>query len=247
MTNPNKNAKLFGSLTTYPNGRKTLEKNTFEVYVGLKKIAKIMRETTDLLLLLVAGGSCSGKGYVCERLDRICQDPFAYLCLDKFWLDNDDPKMPKNSQGYGMFDDPKSYSLREIIRSVNGLCQGESVWVPEYDIWHNRRVRYYGNLVEPRKNICAEGLYAINFLHELPFKTTQDFVRSGPKTRVKTLKVFVEASEKTRLERKIKRDREMFGVTKKEVEDYFFTLVKEAHDTKIEPQRMLADMILIND
>ncbi|MDO8507027.1 MAG: hypothetical protein Q7S53_00465 [bacterium] len=184
------------------------------------------------LVVAVAGGSCSGKSYFCEKLVgaltalNISQ---TKLMLDDYFRDISDPQLPVGSGGLPLFDSPGSYQEAEIKEHLLALVSNKTVECPVYDLTRNKRSHKETVSKNPSEVIIVDGLFAI------------DIVRS---TGVPSRYVFLDASGLLRLKRRINRDAEMFNISPDIITDVFWDQIEPAHQEFIEPQRKFADLII---
>ncbi len=183
-------------------------------------------------LILIAGGSCSGKSYFAARL----KERFAAISksvgtvqLDYYFKDLDDPTMPRNTEGRKLFDLPGSYHLNEYKLAIGQLINGQAVNMPNYDSMANKRLVGLGLRIEPPDIIIAEGLFAISILSsDHPF----------------AIKIFIDADQQFRLNRRIARDTVRCGVSSEIVRDNFVNKVLSCHMRFVEPQKLEADFVI---
>ncbi len=190
---------------------------------GIEKIVEIvnhMRKEKPVILIGIAGGSGSGKGYVAKILSRKLKAEI--LSLDDYYLGIDKVKD-------GNFDSPKALDLETLREHLSRLKRGKAVKRPIYDFRIHKRIGFAR--FEPSKVMILEGLFA---LHDL-LKDELD------------LKVWVEASEETRLKRRIERDVKERGRTEESVVAQWKTWVQPMFKKFVEPQRKRADIVIINE
>jgi len=216
----------------------TQEKIPEEVATKLSLMISIRSE--PIVLVAIAGGSCSGKSYFMRCFSNHLTEQgnsHSLLRLDDYFKDIDDPTLPRDDKRRVIFDSPNSYRHELFLRHLRELARGKSVDCPVYDLANNRVVLAESKKVLPQRIILAEGLHAIRFV-ELIKKDRHRFYG------VYSIAVFIDASTETRLARRIERDKKLFNVAKELVENYFFSKVEPAHQEFIEPQRNLANLIV---
>ncbi len=183
-------------------------------------------------LILIAGGSCSGKSYFAARLKERCttiNKSVGTVQLDYYFKDLDDPTMPRNAEGRKLFDLPGSYHLNEYKLAIGQLINGQAVNMPNYDSLANKRLVGLGPRIEPPDIIIAEGLFAISILSsDYPF----------------AIKIYIDADQQLRLNRRIARDTMRCGVSSEMVRDYFVNKVVPCHARFVEPQKLEADFAI---
>lgn len=211
----------------------------YEFYDGLHAIAdKILKgrskriERTINLVVAVAGGSCSGKSYFCEKLVETLTEfniSQTKLILDDYFRDISDPQLPVGGGGLPLFDSPDSYQETEIKEHLLALVSGKTVECPVYDLTRNKRSYKKTVSKNPSEVIIVDGLFAI------------DIVRS---INVPSRYVFLDTSGLLRLKRRINRDVGRFNISPDIITDVFWNQIEPAHQEFVEPQKQFADLII---
>jgi uridine kinase len=111
---------------------------------------------------VVAGPSGSGKSRLCDRLHARFAVPVVNL--DDFYLDGDDPSLPRTSLGAGReivdWDDPRSWSRDAALEALETLCRDGAVDLPVYDISRSTRTGTHRVELRGSAYVVAEGLFA---------------------------------------------------------------------------------------
>lgn len=206
----------------------------FLLNTGIQAAMRCVIRSAKPVLMLVAGGSCSGKGYFSDLLERSREATGASVSvvqMDGCFRDFDDPQMPRDGR-YPVFDHPGSYHMDEVKKYVADLMRGEDIKYPQYDILENRRKIGEYTPIRAADLVIIEGLFAIRELSDLECGSI--------------IKVFIEASESTRLKRRIERDRK-YGIGREDVKWIFYNLVAPLHRKYVEPQILMADIVIVNN
>ncbi len=201
---------------------------------GLTEIERKINCSQKPVLIVVCGGSCSGKTYFTEELRKRILMTFgqpAVAPLDFYFKDLDDLTMPRNEEGRRLFDVPGAYMTEDYVYDIGMLLSGKTVRLPSYDFKASKRLAESGDSVGPSRIIIAEGLFTLELLSG---------IHSG------TIKVYVDADFDTRLSRRIARDTVRYNVSEEVVITNFMNKVEKCHRQYVEPQKLLADMILCN-
>lgn len=103
-------------------------------------------------VVIVAGPSGVGKSHLARLLG------WSVLRLDDFYLDGDDPRLPRSTLGIPDWDDPDSWDAVAAVGAIAELCASGEVDVPAYDIAASARTGTQHLLVGDR--FIAEGLFA---------------------------------------------------------------------------------------
>lgn len=181
-------------------------------------------------LVGVAGGSGSGKTTLVRALrDRL---PPGSVCL----MSQDDYYLPREAQardanGQVNFDLPTAVDLDALAADLRTLLAGLPVRRTEYTF--NNAGREAG-VVEmlPAPVVLVEGLF---LLHHAPVRDLLD------------LRVFIEASERSQLDRRLRRDAEERGYGEREVMYQWEHHVLPAYREYLLPYRHLCDLHVVNE
>lgn len=177
-------------------------------------------------LVAITGGSGSGKTWLTRRLQRRLGGSAGRLSLDDFYRDLS--HLPARQRASTNFDDPGAIDWAEFRACLQGIRAGQEVQVPRYDFTtHTRCVRR--RRWRRRAVVLVEGLWVLH----------RPEVRS-----LFALRVFVEAPEALRLQRRMERDRRERGRSAASILRQFRGQVAPMHDWFVEPQRRWADRIV---
>lgn len=204
--------------------------NTIE---GVSVLIDMISAKLKPLLVIIAGGSCSGKTYFTELLCRTCNMRSianSSVPLDLFFKDGNDSTLPKINSRKD-FDQLESYRLHEYWKCLENLLRGKKTHSPTYDKVRNKVVSDFGEVVISSPVIITEGLFAITLLR-------------GHFKHAEKIMVYIEANTEIRLERRIERDKELFGVSENIIKERFFYKVHPSHIKNVEPQKNFADLII---
>ncbi len=209
-------------------------KRHYTMETGIQEVLSLVLSSSKPVLVLVAGGSCSGKGYFSDRLEKLSMRfgiSVSTINMDGCFRDIDDPVLPYFGKT-PIFDVPDSYHLDEIRKYVLDLILGKDIRYPEYDVWNNRRKKEKFNLIRSSDLIIVDGLFAISELADLGY--------------CRAIKIFVEADESIRMKRRIDRD-EKYGVNRDLIKSVFLDRIAPLHMIYVEPQRSMADIVIVNN
>jgi uridine kinase len=181
---------------------------------------------TPPYVVLIAGGSCSGKSTLAVELARRAGLHSTLIVHEDSYYQH----RPATTEAEALatnFDRPEAKDRALLAGHLSALRAGTAIPEVAYDFaTHSRRDT--GRMLEPRPLIIVEGLHTL-----LP-----------PVGPLGDLRIFVEAAEHIRIARRIQRDVEERGRTVDGVIRQFQSQVRPAHDTTVEPQREMADMIV---
>ena len=178
-------------------------------------------------ILGVAGGTCSGKTTVAERLvEMMGEEHLALVKLDSYYWTRDD--LPIDERALMNYDHPDSFDWPLLIEHVRSLCAGDAIGVPIYDYAHHTRSGEV-RIVGPAKIVVIEGILVLDVpdLRELF-----------------DLKVYVDADADLRFIRRLQRDVVERGRTTESIVTQYLETVRPCHLQFIEPSKRYADVII---
>jgi uridine kinase len=183
-------------------------------------------QRTRPFVLGVAGGTCSGKTTVAERLAEVVgPEHLALLRLDSYYVDT--PEKPLEERARLNYDHPDAFDFDLLQHHVAELCVGHTVDVPVYDYAFHRRSGQTVR-VPSAKVVVVEGILV---LYEPALRELFD------------LKVFVDADADLRLIRRLQRDVLERGRTTESIVAQYLETVRPSHMQFIEPSKRYADVI----
>ncbi|MCZ2471519.1 uridine kinase [Aquirufa ecclesiirivi] len=178
----------------------------------------------------ITGGSASGKTLFLQRL--MAQFPSEEICL----LSQDNYYRPKQHQtkdenGIENFDLPGAIDDEAFAKDVEKLRSGEIVTREEYTFNNSSKVpdilHFY-----PRKILVVEGIFVFHFLEV---------------AKLLDLKIFIDAQNKIKLKRRIKRDNEERGYDLQDVMYRWKYHVKPTYEEFIRPHKKSCDIVIPNN
>lgn len=174
-------------------------------------------------LIGIGGGSGSGKTTLARELVESVDA--LVLSLDSYYRDLS--HLTHEERALWNFDHPDALEWPLLAEHLTSLAAGESIARPEYDFsTHTRKPG--GEILRPQQVVIVEGIFA---LHD-----------AAPRSAYR-LRIFVDAPEAVRLERRVIRDVIERGRTPESVEEQFDATVRPMHDKYVEPTRLSADLI----
>jgi uridine kinase len=193
-----------------------------------------MREATGVkkrekqpYIIGVCGGSGSGKTTFCDQLLALLgPDRAAHLSQDDYYKDLS--HLSPQARAEVNFDHPDSIEFGLLSEHLDRLGQGEPVAVPTYDFsTHTRSGRQH--IISPKPVVLVEGI--LLFSHDV---TVEKF----------DYRVFIEAREAVRFERRLHRDVKERGRSAESVTRQFQSTVRPMHNLFVEPRRQMADRVI---
>ena len=181
-------------------------------------------------IILVAGGSASGKTYVTNKvISNINSENIVRITIDDFYKDNSNLSLEERKKIN--FDHPKSIDFKLLYEVLSSLKEGNEVDIPTYDFTVHCRSNITKHVV-PKKIIIVEGIFAL----------VNKRIRE-----LSDLNIFINASSENRFLRRLKRDQEERGRTFEYVVNQYVNVVAPAYEEIIAPTKMFADLIVSND
>ena len=179
----------------------------------------------------IGGGSGSGKTALAERLAAALGPGRARLLSeDHYYLDAGGREDLIATPDAIDFDDIASKDWPLLAAHLVALKRGEAINQPLYDFVTHRR-KAETERFAPAAFVILEG---INALYDARIRAACD------------LTVFVDTPEAVRLARRIRRDCAERGRDPDEVRRRFYGHVSRGQRLFVEPQRALADMVIVD-
>ena len=183
------------------------------------------------VLVGIAGGSCSGKGYLCRYLLEVLHPmPCLVLPMDAYYRDlshlNQEDRAVRN------FDAPESMDHDLLIMHLDALITGSPINLPIYDFTTHTRTPASKSIHTTGGIILLEGIFAL-YWQEIRQRLNA--------------KVFISLDSDTCLRRRIKRDVRERGRTPENVKSQFFKTVLPMYKRYVAHTRQYADLVLEGD
>lgn len=180
-------------------------------------------------IVLIAGGSASGKTYVVnEVLKRLGTENITHISMDDYYKDLTNLTMEERKKIN--FDHPKSIDWKLFREQIEELKNGKEIKKPIYDFTvHNRSDKY--EIIKPKKIIIIEGIMAL----------VDSKVRNYA-----DIKVFINCIRERRFLRRLIRDHEERARDYDNIIEQYFSTVQPMFEEVIQPSKNYADLILEN-
>ncbi len=181
-------------------------------------------------IILVGGGSSSGKTYVTTQVIRnIGAENVTRITIDDYYKDQTD--LPLEERKKVNYDHPKAFDWQLIREQIRMLKEDKAIDKPIYDFTiHNRKTGT--ERIVPSKLVVVEGIMA------LVDRKLRD---------IGDLKVFISASRERRLLRRMIRDRHERKRDFEGIVTQYFNTVQPMFEEIIAPSSNYADVIVNND
>ena len=179
------------------------------------------------LLVGIAGGSGSGKTTLAMGVaEAMPPGQVVVIPHDAYYRDLDHLRF---ADRIGCnFDEPPALDNERLVEDLGQLRASQAIARPNYDFTTHTRLAE-STWVAACPVVIVEGILVLAIPALLPLLG---------------LKVFVEASERTRLARRIERDVAERGRTREAAETQYFRLTRPMHDLHVEPRRCRADLVV---
>jgi uridine kinase len=182
------------------------------------------------LLILVAGGSASGKSTVVkEILEKAGLDEVLIIKHDDYYLDQSD--LPLEARYLTNYDHPSSLDNQLLYLHLKSLLDGHSIEKPTYDFVKHTRSSVIEH-VEPKPIIIVEGILILE----------NEKIRE-----LSDMNLFVELDDDTRFIRRMLRDMRERGRSLESIISQYENTVKPMFHKHIKPTKRYADVIIPND
>ena len=186
--------------------------------------------TTAPYLVGISGGSASGKTRFLQSLQELfSRDELCIVSQDNYYRSSEHHIYDEN--GHVNFDLPECIDYAQFISDLHQLKSGKAVERKEYTFQLQEEDRTTLRF-EPARIIVIEGLFI--FWFEEIF-------------RLLDLKVFIDAADDVKLERRIRRDTSERGIPYDQVIYQWKNHVLPAYEKYLLPFKNAADMIVNNN
>ncbi len=186
--------------------------------------------TTKPFIVGITGGSASGKtSFLKGVLDAFAEDQICLISQDNYYLSRD--VIPVDNQGIHNFDLPETIDHHLYASHIEQLRVGQTVTQMEYT-FNNPSVTPKLLTFTPAPIIVVEGIFVFHF-RELADQMD--------------LKIFIDAKNSIKLERRVKRDAEERGYDLDDVMYRWKYHVKPTYRQFIKPYRAEADIVIPNN
>lgn len=180
----------------------------------------------DVIVIGIAGGTCSGKSTLIKKIKEEFGDAITMLSHDFYYKAHND--VPFEERKKLNYDHPDSFDTDLMIGHIKQLINGESIERPVYDFTIHNRIDETVT-VNPSKVIVVEGILIFEN------KELRDMC---------DIKVFIDTDADVRIIRRIIRDVHERGRTLDSVVTQYLTTVKLMHEQFVEPSKKYVDVII---
>lgn len=178
-------------------------------------------------LLGIGGGTASGKTTFSHALrDALPSDSVKIIQMDWYYRDHLD--LPQDERAKLNYDHPDTFDSDALIADLSSLRDGKTISPSIYDFAHHRRGSEVIS-IEPVPLIIIDGILLFHF----------------PDLRnIFDLRVFLDAPDDVRFERRLKRDQLERGRSESSIRNQWKNTVAPMHAQFCEPTKKFADIII---
>lgn len=178
-------------------------------------------------LIAIAGPTASGKTTFAKLLKKkFSNNKTVTICQDNYYKDF--PHLSTRERKKTNFDDFKSFEWKLLLKHLNYLKKGRTIFSPQYDFVQSKRLKKTQK-IRPKQYIIIEGL--------MPFWDK----------KLRCLfhhKIYINTGNAVCLTRRIKRDVKERGDTIESVCKRYFDHVLPMQKKYVEPQKKWTDLIV---
>jgi uridine kinase len=178
-------------------------------------------------LILISGGTCSGKTTITKEIEKILShSKVIHISQDNYYRDLGD--LPQEEAVNVNFDHPDAIDHVKLLADIRRILKGDTVFIPDYNFVTHKQIPN-AIKIEDVDVIVLEGIFCLYYMQIV---------------NLADLKIFVDADSDIRLARRIRRDIKDRGYVLDTVLDKYLNQVKPMHDLFIEPSKKNADLII---
>ena len=178
-------------------------------------------------VIAITGGTGSGKTTLVQSIvSKISNREILFLSSDSYYKDN--PKLSFLEREKVNYDQPNAIDFNLLKQHINDLKSGKSIKVPKYCFKTHLRKKEY--VVEsPKKILLIEGILILS-----NSELRKEF----------NLKIFLECDRDLRLKRRVIRDVNQRGRSKKDVIHLFRKRLDSMHKKYVIPVKKYCDIVI---
>jgi len=187
-------------------------------------------------LIGVAGGPCSGKSTVCQKivddLQSVGINPsnrVAVIAFENFYRPKSPDERIRASHGDHNLDHPSAFDEVLLYKTLQDLLNGKTVKINRYDTRTYQHIDGEFETIEPVDVIIVEGILVFYF------PSIRDLFN---------MKLFVDTDADTRLARRVLRDMKLHGRNLEYILNGYTNYVKPSFEEFCLPTKKYADVII---
>ncbi len=186
-------------------------------------------------LIGIAGGSCSGKSFMAEKLrDALGASCRGIISLDRYYHDLKSLPFPERENRN--FDRPEAVDFKLLRDQLGRILKGERVRLPAYDFrTHTRKPEQEWTEISLSGPGRERDLLILEGLHLFWDSGIRDLI---------DLKIFIDTGTDTCLYRRLNRDVKQRGRTEQSVREVFEKTVIPMYRKYVLPTRKFSDLVV---
>ncbi|HVA83068.1 MAG TPA: hypothetical protein VNF06_02800 [Candidatus Aquilonibacter sp.] len=207
-----------------------MEQEIYDLEKGIEaSIAKISALMTrkETVIVAIAGGSGSGKTEVVGARIKATFGHAKVINMDDYYL----PIKEILANNEINPDHPKAQKLELLEEHLSLLQKGISIKKPIFSFLVQGGTVVGEEIIDPAKIIIVEGLFSL----------TEGVAKHGD------VKIFVDASYRTRLERRLVRDVKRSTWSKEQTAGYYMRTGEPMYVKFVKPTKKNADVVIVNN
>jgi len=185
----------------------------------IKNIKSYINIKNTPFIIAIAGGSGSGKSFIAKKIEEKIGG--KVLSMDDYILE-------EKGKEIGQWDLPEVWDLKRLKGDLIRLRKKEAIKKPIYNFVNSsekKQEEFFNDFV------IFEGNYALIEIFD----------------NLTNFKIFIDAEEIVRLNRRIERDSKERGKTREKIVEQWNKFVQPMYKKYIEPQKRNADLIILNN
>jgi len=170
-------------------------------------------------IILITGGSASGKTTVAEILSKESKKNSLVISMDSFYKSTDSPM--------SNYDKPSAFDWEAFDTFINNIKNNKEAMLPIYDFAKHKVIGH--KKIYPKENLIIEGLFTF---YDKNIESQADF------------KIFVDTPADIRLGRRIQRDTKERGRKIDDIINRWNNDVQPAYEKYISQMKRKSDIII---
>ena len=186
----------------------------------------------NLSIIGIAGGSGSGKTYLCNKINKLFKEKILIIKVDSYYKDLGHLKFSEREKNN--FDHPSSFEFNLLYKQLSDLNNKKNIKMPIYNYKKHLRKKEYTLIDKEYTLILVEGILS---LYDERIRNMMD------------CSVYLDVSNDIRKERRIKRDLKSRKRTLSSISIQYKNTVEPMYKQYIEPTKKYSDILIkdIND
>ena len=179
-------------------------------------------------IIAITGGSGSGKTFLCNKLIKeFGEDKILKIEVDSYYKNLAHLKMEKREKNN--FDHPNAFEFDLLYKDLKKIKDSKKINIPIYDYKTHTRKNKFRIIDKQYTVVLLEGI----------FSTYKQNIRD-----MLYLNIFIDVSNKTRKNRRIKRDSEKRDRTLESIDHQYATTVEPMYRKYVEPTKKYSNLII---